>query len=165
MKPINQILSENNETLYYKKDLNMIKNAWMNKIKQIDPKTCLDYYYMGMAKNAIVMLNSVSRDLFLNHHCHKGKEFDEDIADNRARDLCELYRYQYLTFEEVIFYLEEYSIHEKYYFLVRLIYPSFYFDYPQDIDFLERMIGIYRKQIEEVTKYLSKHLSIPTLLW
>lgn len=165
MRPVQEILNENKQTFYYKKDLCMIKNAWLNHVQEIHPKSLLDYYYLGMAKIAIALLNQVSFDLFLNHHCHKGIDFEVDIADNRARDLCELYRYQYLSYDEIIKLIDELSTNEKYYFIVRLIYPSFYFDHPRDNELLEKMLPIYRKQIETIINVLCNQIAIPTLLW
>lgn len=165
MLQVERLLLENNETLYYEKNLRMIKNAWLNNIEKKDCHSCLDEYFLGMAKIAVILLNQVSFDLFLNHHCHKGVNFDVDIADNRARDLCELYRYQYLTLQETINQLNTYSLQEKYYFFVRYVYPSFFFEDNVDQLYLENMFQIYRSQINEIIKYLSSQIYIPSLIW
>lgn len=165
MFQIDRILLENQENLYYEKNLTMIKNAWLNNIQCKICHSCLDEYYLGMAKIAVSLLNQVSYDLYLNHHCHKGVNFEKDIADNRARDLCELYRFQHLSFQDVVHYLEDYSIQEKYYFFVRLVYPSFFFEENVDDLYLENMFQIYRSQLNDIIKYLSSQIFIPSLIW
>ena len=143
----------------------MIKNAWVHQIQQIQPTSIIDDYYLGMARIAILLLQKVSSGLFLNHCCHKGINFDEFIADNRARDLCELYRHQYISFSELKELWLDYSCQEKYYFLVRLVYPSFYFDMYERKDELEKTLLFYRQQLQEITNELSNQIYFPTFLW
>lgn len=162
MKSVQEILEENNQTLYYQKDLSMIKNAWLRQVNEAKTTTYLDAYFIGMAKNAIALLNQVNFDLFLNHHCHKPPQFEEAVADHKARDFAELYRYQYLSFEELKVHLDVLSIHEKFYFYVRLIYPSFYFSHDEN---LMTWLELYRFQLSEITTYLSTQIQLPTLLW
>lgn len=165
MKSIQQILQENTETLYYKKDLSMIKKAWLNNISQFECESMFDLYYLGMAKVAVCLLNKVSYDLFLNHHCHKGNEFEKDIADNRARDLCELFRYDLIGYNDLIYFLQNYSDNEKYYFLVRLVYPNFLFENRFDTKYLEDYLPVYRQKIKQVIDYFNNQIYIPSFVW
>lgn len=159
MKNPKQILNENQKTLFYKKDLQMIKNAWLINIKNYTWQSCTDLYYLNMAKIAVCLFNHVNKDLYLNHCCHKGLQFEVEIADNRARDLAELFRYDLVTFQDLISYLESYSSNERYYFLVRLVYPSFLFD-KRDYD-----VRMYRDKIKQVIDYLHNQIYIPSFVW
>lgn len=123
-------------------------------------------YYIGMAENAIIyfkMLDLRREKLYINHR-RLGLEksfFDpcELVIDYKVRDLCEFIKYNFFSkhqsIENIMFYLQKIELSKTEYLLlfVRMLFPSFYFDYYDKI-----VSGQYEEtKILEITKYSKEY--------
>ena len=142
------------------KDKRMIKNAWVNQIQQKQGEDCIDIYYKSMTKIAILLLNDVSEQVQFNKICLKGKHLAQQVVDHPARHYYELYRYGYLTFEKLCQHLNDLNNDELYYFFVRLIYPSFYYENEMTID-----LFTYQTQLSSVMAYLKSRIDLPVIIY
>lgn len=201
LEPI--ILQDINKYLIYvKREICNWKDLWIRKmdfyeyhISQYKMKYKKLYqtvnYYLGMCECAISILNIINNkefDLYINHERIKRNitsyEFYNPlnmILDVKVRDICEYFKEQFFymknPFDEVIEYLNNTKLtnEEATLFIVRMLYPSYYFDLYDDIiskNTKESKIDIivsknkeYEHFLKEIYSYLKNIYDIPNIEW
>ena len=179
------------------------KSLWMQKIDYFEYQVSefgLKYplvresigYYIGMAENAICMINdyTLNDSLYLQHRRIDANSRYYDfynplnlIFDTRVRDFCEYYKSNFiynLRYKEdikIINYLEKnnYTTNELKLFYIRMFFPSFYFDLyekvvnnNEDEKMLKKIllrVNEYQLFLYELTSYFSSFLMLPHIEW
>lgn len=179
------------------------KSLWMQKIDYFEYQVSefgLKYplvresigYYIGMAENAICMINdyTLNDSLYLQHRRIDANSRYYDfynplnlIFDTRVRDFCEYYKSNFiynLRYKEdikIINYLEKnnYTTNELKLFYIRMFFPSFYFDLyekvvnnNEDEKRLKKIllrVNEYQLFLYELTSYFSSFLMLPHIEW
>ena len=179
------------------------KSLWMQKIDYFEYQVSefgLKYplvresigYYIGMAENAICMINdyTLNDSLYLQHRRIDANSRYYDfynplnlIFDTRVRDFCEYYKSNFiynLRYKEdikIINYLEKnnYTTNELKIFYIRMFFPSFYFDLyekvvnnNEDEKRLKKIllrVNEYQLFLYELTSYFSSFLMLPHIEW
>ena len=179
------------------------KSLWMQKIDYFEYQVSefgLKYplvresigYYVGMAENAICMINdyTLNDSLYLQHRRIDANSRYYDfynplnlIFDTRVRDFCEYYKSNFiynLRYKEdikIINYLEKnnYTTNELKLFYIRMFFPSFYFDLyekvvnnNEDEKRLKKIllrVNEYQLFLYELTSYFSSFLMLPHIEW
>lgn len=179
------------------------KSLWMQKIDYFEYQISefgLKYplvresigYYIGMAENAICMINNyiLNDSLYLQHRRIDTNSRYYDfynplnlIFDTRVRDFCEYYKSNFiynLRYKEdikIIDYLEKnnYTTNELKLFYIRMFFPSFYFDLyekvvnnNEDEKRLKKIllrVNEYQLFLYELTSYFSSFLMLPHIEW
>ena len=179
------------------------KSLWMQKIDYFEYQVSefgLKYplvresigYYIGMAENAICMINdyTLNDSLYLQHRRIDSNSRYYDfynplnlIFDTRVRDFCEYYKSNFiynLRYKEdikIINYLEKnnYTTNELKLFYIRMFFPSFYFDLyekvvnnNEDEKRLKKIllrVNEYQLFLYELTSYFSSFLMLPHIEW
>lgn len=147
---------------FYKKRIGESKielySIWKNKIdgyRQIYEKNNVKYreikdlyqYYLGIAENALKMLNKYINgeilDMYIQHHridkdiiAYNYLSIDEMIIDSRSRDVAEYCKKVFfdkgfkIEIDDLMNYIkkERYNEKEIRLLLIRLIYPNYFFD-------------------------------------
>lgn len=179
------------------------KSLWMQKIDYFEYQVSefgLKYplvresigYYIGMAENAICMINdyTLNDSLYLQHRRIDANSRYYDfynplnlIFDTRVRDFCEYYKSNFIynpRYKEdikIINYLEKnnYTTNELKLFYIRMFFPSFYFDLyekvvnnNEDEKRLKKIllrVNEYQLFLYELTSYFSSFLMLPHIEW
>ncbi len=179
------------------------KSLWMQKIDYFEYQVSefgLKYpliresigYYIGMAENAICMINNyiLNDNLYLQHRRIDSNSRYYDfynplnlILDTRIRDFCEYYKSnfmynpRYKEYIKIINYLENnnYTTNELKLFYIRMFFPSFYFDlYEKVVNNSENekkikkillKVNEYQLLLYELTSYFSSFWMLPHIEW
>lgn len=182
---INDIVYFGNITTGIKKTNNW-KQLWSNKIdyfeyqmSQFGKKYPLlresFSYYVGIAENGIVLLNELEE--IPSSISHKRIYHDENlfdfynplsyIIDIKVRDTAEFFKSRIFVsnnlFLEIQNYLSQARLSDKemYYFFIRMLYPTFYFDYYEKI--MDGELDEYK--IKEVLNVTSKYENTLKMLY
>ncbi len=149
------------------------------------------YYYIGLTENAISylkMLNINNKNLSINHNrvtCNMTiTEFYNPlnlVIDYRIRDLSEYLKSCFFNSKmdifEIINYLKRINMfdYDYIYFYVRMLFPSYYFDYydlillgkkkEEDIYKIIKMQGDYEYLLHEIYLYLKTKVNIIGIDW
>lgn len=146
------------------------------------------FYYVGLTENAIQFSSMISDSYISLSHKRivvNMKELDyynplEIIIDYQVRDTSEYFKnkffYSYLSFEEVIYYIDHVLHKEQLItFYTRMLYPSYYFDLYESIiegktkekELLKviRKTNDYEKFLKLLHKYISNKINIICLDW
>lgn len=144
---------------------------------------------MGIVENGIALLNN--RKEMTTSISHKRIDNGETlfefynplnyILDTRVRDASEYFKNKLFNNEDVLAQIIEYlkkanmSEGEVYYFFIRMLYPSFYFDcyekiIRQEIEEykIKEVITItphYEKLLKNLYQYLKEFIQIPEIEW
>lgn len=196
---INDIVYFGNITTGIKKANNW-KQLWSNKIdyfeyqmSQFGKKYALlresFSYYVGIAESGIVLLNKVED--IPSSISHKRIYNDENlfdfynpfnyIIDTRVRDTAEFFKSKIFVsdnlFSEIQDYLKQARLSdmEMYYFFIRMLYPTFYFDYYEKImngnleEYkIKEVINItprYENVLKMLYQFLKKYINIQEIEW
>lgn len=148
-------------------------------------------YYVGLAENAVSLLNNVSKDNLyysLGHKRITAKDTIQDlynplnfVYDLRIRDVCEYFKscfFSKIDIEnEIIIYLSYSNLteNESCYFFARMLFPTYYFDMyeqilnneidEQELNNILILIDEYERLLKNIYFYLKKRANLPHLEW
>ncbi len=175
------------------------KNLWSNKIDYFEyqvNKLGKKYplirdsfsYFVGIAENAICLLNEVNNyDMFSVSHQRIKKDYTifelynplNFIIDVRIRDACEYFKSSFNenTFEQIKWYIyyNKLTINECLMFFSRMMFPTFYFDIYEDIinnggdeklliPIIDN-IPMYENTLKKLYLYLRSLFNMPDIEW
>jgi len=205
---LEMLVNFNEQTAYISMDNNKMKwkSLWEQKIdyfeyqiNQIGKKFLLIRksfsYFVGMTENAIQLLVNFNNDskLSIGHRRinRDSTTFDlynpfNFIIDYKIRDICEYFKYSFIKKEDVYDNIVKYITNvnltndECYLFLIRMLFPSFYFDYYEgvmDKYFNENIIDEhilmdidkvaerYEILLKKIYLFLKRYISMPKIEW
>lgn len=148
-------------------------------------------YYDGLCENAISLLNIIemkNMEMYINHKRIKYAMTNLDFynplnltIDNKVRDVSDYFKINFFKNENIIkevqLYLEnsKLSYEESLLFLLRLIYPSYYFDLYDKIiqgKEQEKKLNIYINKVDnyeifikQVYHIISRYYKLPEIDW
>ena len=148
-------------------------------------------YYIGLAENAIALINSIDINkipMSLNHNRIKHNYTTYDlynplnfVIDYRVRDMCEYFKDCFYNdidvLNDIINYLHynQFDYNESCCFFARLLFPTYYFDMYEEIvsdnlkeDNIKKIIykiNDFEILISRVYFYLKKQGKIPIIEW
>lgn len=148
-------------------------------------------YFAGLAETGISLLNQMKldyKDLVVSHKRIKRTQTVFDlynpfsfIIDLKVRDACEYFKESFITnkniLDDIKYYLANNRLtnYEYLMFLIRMFYPSFYFDLYEDIiennkneELLKPIIQLadqYQKLLHELYIYISNFIALPEIEW
>lgn len=163
-------------------------NQFGKKYPNIRDSFC---YFEGLVENGISLFNNIKLDykkLFIQHRRlnDKSEIFDfynplNLIIDYRVRDACEYFKYKFLKKNDLYFEIKEYlssnnlTQYEIIMFFVRMFYPSFYFDFYEEIlenekdDYEIKKIILLTDKYELILKktyeFISNYVLLPDIEW
>ena len=148
-------------------------------------------YFVGLAETGISLLNQTKLDyknLVISHKRIKRNQTVFDlynplsfIVDLKIRDACEYFKESFVSHEniwqDIEFYLTHNSLtsYEYLMFLIRMFYPSFYFDLYEDI--IEnnkdekllipiiRLADRYEQLLKQIYVYIGSFVALPEIEW
>lgn len=174
------------------------KELWMNKIDYFEyqiNQLGLKYpliresmgYFIGMAENAVSLLNNAVNDnLYLQHRRIRKNSTMYDfynplniVFDTRIRDLAEYYKSCFIENEkiDICYYIQSgnYTTKELMLFYIRMLFPTFYFDKyeyiiserenEQKIVRIVDKISNYEILLKELHDYLGIYIALPNIDW
>ena len=180
------------------------KNLWKDKIDYYEyqmSQIAFKYpilkstfnYYIGLTESAIALLNYVEKSKINYHICHRRIRYKEKlceffnpieiIIDNRARDIAEYIKINYindnLDIREIygIINFSSFDYNEIILFMSRLLYPSYYFDLydriiqgklsEKKIEFYINKNSTYEQLLKEIYSYLKNKnfATLPEIDW
>lgn len=196
---LNDIIYFGNITYGYKININW-KDLWAKKIDYFEyqlshvgkkyPIIRESFsYYVGLVEIGIILLNEKKEIIGSIEHNRLlyGENYLEFynplnfIIDVRVRDSAEYFKNKLKKEKDIFDDIKNYFIYSKlseneiYYFFVRMLYPSFYFDcYESIINDNEEEYKIkevieitpyYEKTLKKLYQYLKKYIYIPEIEW
>ena len=108
------------------------------------------------------------------------------IVDYKIRDICEYFKYSFVNgkviFDDIMEYITMSNLTsgEIYLFFVRMLFPSFYFDYYEEImdkyfheniinenslDNIEKIAIDYEKLLKKIYLFIKGYISLPKIDW
>lgn len=181
-------------------DLENLSNLWMDKVDYFEYQVSqfgIKFpiirhsfnYFIGMAENAISVLNTILKKEIVGTISHFRVSFHDRISDlynplnfiidSKIRDVCEYFKekmFFYDIYDEAIYYFNYnyFSSDEIVLFLARLLFPTYYFDicekimFDNDEDYLKIIVSkvnIYENNIKQIYRFLKSKYEIPEILW
>ena len=148
-------------------------------------------YFVGLAETGISLLNQTKLDyknLVISHKRIKRNQTVFDlynplsfIVDLKIRDACEYFKESFVSneniWQDIEFYLTHNSLtsYEYLMFLIRMFYPSFYFDLYEDImkhnkeeKLLKPIIQLadrYEQLLKQIYVYVGSFVALPEIEW
>lgn len=152
-------------------------------------------YFAGMTENAIQLLTNFNSNASLSiGHRRINKDsttFDlynpfNFIVDYKIRDACEYFKYNFIkgydVYNSILQYLTTSNLiaEDIYLFFIRMLFPSFYFDYYEEImnkyfreniideynlNNIETIAIKYEELIKKIYLFLKRYISIPKIEW
>lgn len=201
---IKDILNYNNKLVINDKYLNNWALLWKQKIDYLeyqirelgkDKKILIHSfsYFVGVAENALVMLNKVNKKyqndsiLVLSRIRLQYPEYEKDyfnphdfIFDTRMRDIAEYLKSKFFKGEDLeddlnLIFNTRYTPYEYNIFYARMLFPSYYFDLYEDIILNKKeekelynilnKIDEYEYFLKGLYFYLSKYTIIEYIEW
>lgn len=148
-------------------------------------------YYIGLAENAVTLINGASKDNLyysLGHRRITCKDTIQDlynpinfVYDLRIRDVCEYFKscfFSKINIEnEIMLYLSYNNLNynESCYFFARMLFPTYYFDIyekiisneidEEDLNNIISLVNEYEILLKRIYLYLRKKVNLPHLEW
>ncbi len=148
-------------------------------------------YFVGLAETGISLLNQTKLDyknLVISHKRMKRNQTVFDlynplsfIIDVKIRDVCEYFKESFVSNEDIWkdieFYLTNNTLtsYEYLMFLIRMFYPSFYFDLYEDIMKnnkdeklllpVIRLASRYEQLLKQIYFYIGHFVALPDIEW
>lgn len=152
-------------------------------------------YFVGMTELGISLLTNFNSNAKLSiSHRRINKDsttFDlynpfNFIIDYKIRDICEYFKYSFIKGEDVFekilkyFSISNLTLEEIYLFFTRMLFPSFYFDYYEEImnkyfneniidestlNNIDKIAIAYEKLLKKIYLFVKGYISIPKIDW
>lgn len=186
--------------LIEKIDINNLSSLWMDKVDYFEYQVSqfgIKFpiirhsfnYFIGLAENAIMVINSISKKEIVGTISHFRVSVSEKITDlynplnfvidSKIRDISEylkgkMFFYDISSEFSYYFNLKYFSNDEIILFLARMLYPTYYFDVCENsieannedtLKIIVSKVSLYEQNIKYIYNYLIKMFQIPEIGW
>lgn len=186
--------------LIEKIDINNLSSLWMDKVDYFEYQVSqfgIKFpiirhsfnYFIGLAENAIMVINSISKKEIVGTISHFRVSVSEKITDlynplnfvidSKIRDISEylkgkMFFYDISSEFSYYFNLKYFSNDEIILFLARMLYPTYYFDVCENsieannedtLKIIVSKVSLYEQNIKYIYNYLRKMFQIPEIGW
>lgn len=181
-------------------DINNLSSLWMDKVDYFEYQVSqfgIKFpiirhsfnYFIGLAENAIMVINSISKKEIVGTISHFRVSVSEKITDlynplnfvidSKIRDISEylkgkMFFYDISSEFSYYFNLKYFSNDEIILFLARMLYPTYYFDVCENsieannedpLKIIVSKVSLYEQNIKYIYNYLRKMFQIPEIGW
>lgn len=181
-------------------DINNLSGLWMDKVDYFEYQVSqfgIKFpiirhsfnYFIGLAENAIMVINSISKKEIVGTISHFRVSVSEKITDlynplnfvidSKIRDISEylkgkMFFYDISSEFSYYFNLKYFSNDEIILFLARMLYPTYYFDVCENsieannedtLKIIVSKVSLYEQNIKYIYNYLRKMFQIPEIGW
>lgn len=181
-------------------DINNLSSLWMDKVDYFEYQVSqfgIKFpiirhsfnYFIGLAENAIMVINSISKKEIVGTISHFRVSVSEKITDlynplnfvidSKIRDISEylkgkMFFYDISSEFSYYFNLKYFSNDEIILFLARMLYPTYYFDVCENsieannedtLKIIVSNVSLYEQNIKYIYNYLRKMFQIPEIGW
>lgn len=189
-----------NNVINDKVNLEALSHLWMDKVDYFEYQVSqfgIKYpiirhsfnYFVGMAENAITLLNSIQKKEIAATISHYRVPINSNVSDlynplnfiidSKVRDICEYLKEKmfFLNVQDEVNYYFNYnyfSNEEIILLLARILFPTYFFDVCEIIlfdgneEYLKKLvskINIYETNIKFIYKFLRNKYQIPEIEW
>ena len=181
-------------------DINNLSSLWMDKVDYFEYQVSqfgIKFpiirhsfnYFIGLAENAIMVINSISKKEIVGTISHFRVSVSEKITDlynplnfvidSKIRDISEYLKGKMFSYDissefSYYFNLKYFSNDEIILFLARMLYPTYYFDVCENsieannedpLKIIVSKVSLYEQNIKYIYNYLRKMFQIPEIGW